>query len=167
MSVTYDPHREITISGLLTNTSGPLANHTIDLTGVVNGRATTNAQGNYSVTLAVSRLGEISAFSADGQSNSVQATLTSQVPTISNFEAVCEGGGIWMFTGTVTGAPTQGEVVNFGNISALKGRSVTVNPDETFSFFCTVSGGQGGVATAQAVDWWGDSSAIAKTTVDC
>jgi hypothetical protein len=115
----------------------------------------------------VSQLGQVSASSADGRSNTVQSTLASQVPTISNFEAVCEGGGIWMFSGTVTGAPTQGEVVNFGNIPALKGRSVTVNPDGAFSFFCTIAGGQGGVATAQAVDWWGDRSAIAKSSVDC
>ncbi len=165
MNVTYDPNKQVTLSGQLSGPSGALANQTINLGGVVNGTATTDANGDYSVTLTVSQLGQVTAASADGLSNTATATLTSQAPTIMSFDATCEGGGVWEFTGTVMGAPTQGEVVNLGGIPALNGVSVNVNPNGSFTVFATVSSGNGGIATAEAVDWWGDTSAVEESGV--
>ena len=167
MVVTYDPNKQVTLGGQLTGQSGPIANQTINLGGVVNGTATTNSQGGYSVTLPVSKLGQVTAASADGLSNIAQSTLVGGSPVISNFDAMPEGGGLWYFSGTVTGAPTQGEVVNFSGITALQNKQVTVNPDGTFAYYCIVNSGQGGWATAEAVDWWGDTSPIVSDLVNC
>lgn len=158
MNVTYLQNKQATFSGQLTNANGAVANQTINLTGVVTATATTNATGSYSITLNIPQLGTEYAASSDGLSNTAQFTLVGGSPVISNFKAVSEGGGLWLFTGSVSGAPTQGEVVNFGGIKALQGQSTTVNSDGTFSFAAVVSSGQGGWASAEAVDWWGDTS---------
>ena len=162
MNVTYVPNKQVTLSGHLTSQNN--VGQMIQFGGVVNGTTTTDSQGNYSTTLHVSQLGQATAVEANGQSNTCTAALVSQIPNIT-FTATAEGNGVWLFSGTVTGAPTQGEVVNFGGITPLAGQSTTVNADGTFSFYCTVYSGQGGVATAQAVDWWGDTSEEATAPV--
>jgi hypothetical protein len=162
LSVAYDPHQQVTLSGQLTgsNTAGQV----IMFGGAVKGSAVTDSNGQYSVTLQASSLGQVNAAEVAGQSNMATANLVSAIPNIT-FTASPEGNGVWLFSGTVTGAPTQGEVVNFGGITPLAGQSTDVNADGSFSFTCIVNEGQGGVATAQAVDWWGDSSAVAKDYV--
>lgn len=162
MTVTYDPNRQVTLSGHLASPSN--AGQVIQFGGVVNGSTITDAQGNYSATLKVAQLGQVTAVEANGQSNTVTAMLVSQIPNIT-FTATPAGNGLWLFSGTVTGAPTQGEVVNFGGITPLLGQSTTVNADGTFSFTCIVAHDQGGMATAQAVDWWGDESPMATASV--
>jgi hypothetical protein len=167
LNVTYEQNKQVVLSGQLTNSSGPVAYEGINLSGSVSGSATTDSQGNYSVTLTATSLGVVSAASADGLSNIAQYTLVGGSPTISNFTADPLGGGLWEFSGSVSGAPTQGEVVNFGGINALQGQSVSVNADGSFDFYAIVNTGQGGWATAEAVDWWGDTSPIAGDAVTC
>jgi hypothetical protein len=167
LNVTYQQNQQVTLSGQLTNSSGPIANEGVNFSGAVTGTATTNAQGAYSVTLKASQLGTVSAVSADGQSNIAQYTLVSNTPTITSFEAESLGAGLWEFFGTVANAPTQGEVINFGGLTALEGQSVSVNSNGSFSYYCIVNSGQGGWATAEAVDWWGDTSQMAVTMVNC
>jgi hypothetical protein len=166
LNVVYLPNRQATFEGQLLNQANPVANQQVNLTGVVNATATTDSQGHYSITLSVPQLGQEYAASGDGQSNTASYTLVGGSPVISNFSAVCKGNGVWCFSGTVSGAPTQGEVVNFGGIKPLLGQSTTVNSDGTFSFSITVTAGNGGWATAQAVDWWGDLSPIASEYVN-
>lgn len=165
MFVTYDPNKQVTLTGQLANQSGPMAGQTIDLGGSVNGTATTNANGNYSVTLSVSQLGQVTAVSADGQSNTCMAMLMSAAPTITNFNATPEGGGVWLLSGNVTGQPLQGTVVNFAGIKAVDGEQETVNANGTFNLYVTVSSGNGGLVEAEAVDWWGDTSQEASEYV--
>lgn len=166
LNVAYLPNKEVTLSGSLFSQSGAVANQTINLGGVVSGTATTNAQGAYSVTLPVSKLGQVTAASADGLSGTMNATLVGGTPTINGFSAVPQGGGVWLFSGYVTGAPTQGEVIHFDGLTALADKSCNVNPDGSFSYYCRVFAGQGGIATAEATDWWGDtSSTVTKVVV--
>lgn len=164
MNVTYDPNREVTLSGGLFSMSGPVANQTVNFGGVVNGTATTNASGMYSVTLPVSQLGQVTAASADGLSNTMQASLVGGAPTIDRFVAMPQNNGYWMLTGQVIGAPTQGEVVQFDGISAVAGLTCNVNADGTFSTLVLIPNGQGGDVMAGAVDWWGDASNEVTTT---
>ena len=165
MNVTYVQNKQVTLTGSLSSSSGPVTNQSINFGGVVKGTATTNAQGNYSVTLKASALGQVTATSADGLSNQATSTLVGGTPKINNFTAMPEGGGLWEFSGNVTGAPAQGEVINFGGIVALDNVTRNVQPDGTFAYFTNVGTGQGGVATAEAVDWWGDTSEVAMTGV--
>jgi hypothetical protein len=142
-----------------------MANRTIDLTGVVKTFATTDAHGKYSITVSVPQLGTEYAACANGQSNTAQFTLVGGSPKISNFTAVAEGNGLWCFSGTVSGAPTQAEVVSFGGIAALRGQSMAVNANGTFDFYAIVKSGQGGWACAEAIDWWRDASPSATDYV--
>jgi hypothetical protein len=158
VNVTYLPGKQATFSGELTNRDGPIANQAINIIGVVSGSATTNSQGDYSVTLSVPKLGMGDAVSADGKSNFAPYNLVGGSPTVSNFTAEAEGNNLWLISGTVSGAPTQGEVVNFGGIIPLQGQSTSVNSDGTFEFYAIIPAGEGGWAYAQAVDWWGDTS---------
>lgn len=167
LNVAYQQNKQVTLSGQLTGSSGAIANETINFSGAVTGTATTNSQGAYSVTLTASELGTVNAASADGNSNTAQYTLVSSTPTITSFQAKSEGSGLWYFSGTVADAPTQGEVINFGGINALMGQSTTVNSDGTFDYWAIVKSGQGGWASAQAVDWWGDTSEYAVDFVNC
>lgn len=167
LNVTYEQNKQVVLSGQLSNASGPVTNEGINFGGSVNGTATTDSQGNYSVTLTATSLGVVTAASADGLSNTAQYTLVGGSPMISNFNAQPLGGGLWEFSGSVSGAPTQGEVVNFGGINALQGQSVSVNADGSFDFYAIVNTGQGGTATAEAVDWWGDTSPVAMDVVNC
>lgn len=162
LSGTYLPGKQATFSGQLTNKSVPVPNETINLTGVVKASTTTDSQGNFRITLSIPQLGAEYAASADGQSNTALFNLQGGSPSISNFTAVAQGNGVWLFSGMVAGAPAQGEVVKFGGITPLEGQSTSVKSDGTFSFYATVPSGEGGVATAQAVDWWGDTSQIAS-----
>jgi hypothetical protein len=165
LDVTYLQGSHATFSGHLQNQYGPIANQTINLTGAVQSSTSTDSQGDYSITLSVPQLGPEYAASADGLSNTALFTLQGGSPTISGFSAVYLGNGIWLFSGTVSGAPTQGEVVNFSGISALQGQSTTVNSDGTFQFYATVPPGQMGTVYAQAVDWWGDTSPTASVDI--
>lgn len=167
LDVTYLQGQQAIFSGQLTNPSGSAAYQTINLTGVVNTTTTTDSQGDYSITMPVPQLGTEFAASADGQSNTAQFNLVGGTPVISGFSAVSEGNGLWLISGSVSGAPTQGEVVNFGGITPLQGQSTGVNDDGTFEFYAIIPSGEGGVASAQAVDWWGDTSDTAGTLVTC
>lgn len=162
LNVTYLPGSEATFSGHLQNQNGPMANQVINLTGPVQASTTTDSQGNYSVTQAVPQLGTEYAASADGLSNIAQFTLQGGGVTIGNFSATDLGNGYWLFSGTVSGASTQGAVVNFSGITPLQGQSTSVNADGTFSFYATVPPDQIGTVNAQAIDWWGDASPTAS-----
>ncbi len=164
LAVTYDPNQQVTLTGQLTKAGNPIGNETINFGGAVNGSVTTDSQGGYNITLTALQLGQLTAASADGRS-SASATLVNGTPAISDFNATCEDGNTWEFTGSVSGAPMQGEVVNLGGIPALNNVQVNVNPDGTFCVLANVSSGNGGIATAQAVDWWGDTSDVAETSV--
>lgn len=162
LNVTYLPGKEAILSGHLSSYGNPIANEPINLTGVVKTSATTDSQGNYSITVGIPQLGNEMAADANGKSNTALFTLQGGSPTIQDFTAVAEGNGVWLFSGSVTNAPAQGEVVNFGGITPLEGQSTAVNADGSFAFYATVPSGQGGIATAEAVDWWGDTSEIAS-----
>jgi hypothetical protein len=165
LGVQYLPDKEVVFTGKLTNPFGSVSNQTIDLTGVVKATAITNGLGNFIITLSIPQLGTEYAASADGHSNTAQVTLAGGKPTISNFAAVAEGGGMWLFEGKVSGVCQEGEVINFGGITALQGQSTTPNQGGIFEFYAIVKSGQGGWATAEAVDWWGDTSPVASTYV--
>jgi hypothetical protein len=164
MQFTYEPNKQVLFTGGVSNTPNP-GGQTIQFSGAVSGDTTTSANGSFSVSLPATSLGGVSATSISQPSNTVTVTLVSQQPVITNFQAINEGNGMWLFTGSVSGPPTQGEVVNFGGIVPLTGKSVTVNADGTFSFVGMVAVGQGGTAWAEAVDWWGETSNAAQAPV--
>jgi hypothetical protein len=165
MAVTYEPNKQVLISGQLTGTSNP-ANEQINIMGAAQGQCVTDAQGNYSVILTANSLGVVGAVTADGQSNIALATLAVGPAVINNFKAVAQPGGYYQFSGNVSGtAPTQGMVIDFGGLACLQNQTVAVNADGSFCLTIQVPQGQTGMVWAQSVDWWGDPSQDVITTV--
>jgi len=167
LSVVYQSDKIATFQGTLTNPCKPYPGQTVNLTGAVNTGAATNAQGVFSVTVQVSKLGTVYAGSADGKSNTAKCTLVGGSPVVGNFKAVSVGSGMWLFSGSVTGAPKQGEMVGCGGITPLQGQKCLVNSDGTFAFYAMVPCREGGWADAEAIDWWGDTSEVAIAFVNC
>jgi hypothetical protein len=167
LNVIYQPNQKAVFQGTLTDQSQPNPSHTVNLTGAVNTQVACSQSGGFTITLPVSQLGTVYAASSDGHSNTAQFTLVGGSPVVGNFKAVSQGGGMWLFSGSVTGAPVQGEVVNFGGITPLDGLSTSVRTDGTFALYAMVPSGEGGWASAQAVDWWGDKSQAVIAFVNC
>src|SRR5262245_30132830 len=90
---------------------------TVQFSGVYTGSAQTNANGDFSITVQPSQLGNVFAQVTDSEqltSSSVGQALASLIPTISNFRAVQVGRDAWTFSGTVTDEHAAGLVVTLG-----------------------------------------------------
>jgi hypothetical protein len=157
MNYAYGTGNNVTFSGQLTGAPND-ANQVIGISGYgANTQTTTDANGNYSVTVPVTQLGTVSAaYVVNGQqqaSNSV--TVNPAAPQITNFAAVEEPNDYYEFTGTITGVPNPGGMtITLGGLQAVQGQTITVNANGTFSesFFMN---GQAGNVNANTMDWWG------------
>jgi hypothetical protein len=130
-----------------------------------NGSAITDGNGNYTVTIPVTKLGTVTAMTMDNQSNRPQVALNPPAPQIVNFVASAEPGGLEDFSGKVTGTPNPGGMsIAFGGLTALLNRYTQVNADGTFDVVFALNG-QVGVAMAQTKDWWGQVSNVAQDYV--
>jgi hypothetical protein len=161
MAVNYQPNHQVILYGVLSGEPNN-AGQVIGFSGAASGAATTDSNGYYNVTLTASQLGQVNAVDAADPAATAQATLTSSASMMNNFIAVQDGGGYWDFKGQVTGAPTSGMVVNFGGL--IQGQHINVNPDGTFDLYMYLAPNQMGIVTAQATDWWGDTS---NSAMDC
>ena len=159
LNVAYNANRQVTFSGHVT-ASQP-SGLTVQISGSASGTATTNANGDYSVTLTGNNLGQVSAATTDGRSNTATSTLTATTPTIQNLGYTKGFLNYYTFAGDVTGDVTAGMVIVFGGISALSGRTATVDANGHFSITVQVTDQGPWTASAYAVDWWGlDSQTV-------
>jgi hypothetical protein len=170
LSITgYAANKVVTAGGQVADTPNP-GGLTVNLT--LGGQAwcstTTDANGNWSISATASSLGQITAATGDGQSNTASAMLTdSQRPVIDAFDCVSEGNQWVLFTGHVTDANYQGMVIQFNGIHTMDGQSTTVDSKGNFAFLAHLDGKADdiGVLNGQAVDWYGLASAFAETDV--
>jgi hypothetical protein len=139
---------------------------TVQLTGAASGTATTDANGNFSVTLTATALATIYASTTDGLSNTASVLLADVAPTISNFAFTEDSSNLYVFSGTVTGN-NAGEVVTLGGmVAATDGQVLPVSSTGYFSLAIQLTGASNdGSITAQATDWWGLTSNLAETWV--
>ena len=135
--------------GRVTNTPNP-GGLTVQLSGVASGTATTSANGTFMVQLVASGLGTEYAATADGQSNTAQATLTDPAPTVDQFEWGEGAGGMFDFSGHVSGG-YQGETVNLGGLYDLQGKTATLDASGDFNIYVVLNGqmNDNGNATAR------------------
>jgi hypothetical protein len=172
-----------TISLNITNQSGcqvMLSGHvddldpgglTVQLSGHYSGAATTDATGNYAVTVTASGLGAVYAVTTDrlGQtSNTAEADITCPPPRIVNFMAVRESGSTYTFSGTVQAGYGSAAtlVVSFSGFPEVQNVVVSVGSDNTFHFTVDLSKTDIGLVSVQTTDWWGQVSNVAQTYVD-
>jgi hypothetical protein len=167
LAVSYGTQKTITLSGHLSD-NGPLAGKTVNFSGAATGSATTDGNGDYSLTLSANSLGTVRAYTSDGQSNIPSITLTSNTPVIQNFGWVEMPNHWFTFTGKVIDESPGGLVVQFGGApESMQNKSVTVAADGTFSFTIQLDGtiNDNGTVSAVVTDWWGLTSAAAYCVV--
>jgi hypothetical protein len=122
------------------------------------GQATTDSNGNYSVTIPVTKLGNATAKVTQDANATVTTNVRVAAPQINNFTAIQLGGGDWEFKGNITGTPDpQGLTINFSGFTAINGSTTTVLADGTFDVVFDL-GNATGFVTASTTDWWGQAS---------
>jgi hypothetical protein len=141
----------LAISGRVTNAPSP-GGLTVNLQGTAPGTATTDANGNYSVTLQASGSGPETAQTSDGLSNLAMVSVSMQ--TITQFTYFSYPLHMFMFTGHVNGPNSAGETVNFAGIKDMQGKSTTVDSNGNFTITVQLDGlsDDTGNVTAQVTD---------------
>jgi hypothetical protein len=164
-SVQYGTGTTIVLSGHFGNTSTP-AGQVVNIWGKANGSSVTDINGNFSITLVASGLGDVYAQVDD--SNVADAVLVDSAPVIDKFTATEGSNDMWVFTGHVIDMNPQNLTINLGGQPvSLAGKTVTVDASGNFSIAIQLNGTESdnGTATAQAVDAWGVTSNIAMTLI--
>ncbi|MBM3995676.1 MAG: hypothetical protein FJ303_16215 [Planctomycetes bacterium] len=160
LSVSYGTGASVTLSGTLDDIDK--SGRIVTFSGVATGMTTTNATGHFSWTTTPTGVGEIHANGTDlwGQAaNTATVTVTSNVPTIVNFEAVHGSGNTWIFRGRVIDDQPEGLTVRFGGLMSLVGVTATTDADGYFSITHDITAGEtSGTASAIVTDWWGQDS---------
>jgi len=154
MNLACGANKTVILSGKVTDAQA--GGVVVTFSGVVSGTATTDANGNYSVTLTPTALGQITATTTDVwglTSSSVMATVSNTAPTIT-LTAV-QHGNTWTFSGHVTDEYAAGLVVTFSGPGAINGRTTTVACDGTYSLSVMLTSSDVGWVTATVTDWWG------------
>ncbi|MFO0879317.1 MAG: hypothetical protein U0840_18380 [Gemmataceae bacterium] len=100
LNVSYGVGRQVTLSGDLMG-SGDVANVAISITGSATGQTSTDADGEYSLTVEASNLGMVTATAGDGLA-SAWSEITDEPPVITDFEAIEGADRVWTFRGTLT-----------------------------------------------------------------
>ncbi|MBM4070344.1 MAG: hypothetical protein FJ271_15525 [Planctomycetes bacterium] len=166
LNITYMTQRTVTLSGTVSSIDA--GGRTVTFSGVATGSAVTTSNGMFSYTTQASALGNIQAVTTDlwGQtSSSVQVTVASNDPSITNFAAVHGIGTVWTFQGRVIDESASGLTITFAGIPSLANRTTTVGQDGWFYLTIELQEGEEGVVTAETIDWWGLESNEAQTTV--
>jgi hypothetical protein len=158
LSIAYGTQKNVTLTGQLTDIDK--AGQTITFTGVANGTAVTDSEGNFSLTTTASALGAIDAAETDlwGQAGCAEVTVSRDAPDITSFQAIGGFGTTWLFQGQVTGPNVEGLIIQFGGLPSLDGQTAVVEADGSFAFTRTLAEGENGTVTAITTDAWGQDS---------
>jgi hypothetical protein len=161
---TYGPNGSVTLSGHVTDDAPN--NLTVNFSGAVTGSATTNANGDFTLTPSSWTTGTVSVRTTDvwGQvSSTATAALGNVAPTIDHFAAVHSAGNLWTFQGEVTDEYAPGLTVHLSGIPTLNGTvgytATTVGNNTCwFSYSVNLQPGESGTVTAETWDWFGLAS---------
>ncbi len=167
-SVTYGTARSITLTGTET-ADGSVSGKTITIWGVASGSTTTDTNGNFSITLTASSLGDVRLKDTDGSSNIVTITLTDTAPALTSFTAVEGSGNVWCFSGTVAYNRSFSDLTIYfaGTPISIQGKTTTVDNTGHFELYLTLNGlaSDNGTVSASATDAWGLTSNTLTDTV--
>jgi hypothetical protein len=139
--------------------SASVANQVIDLGGVVQGTAVTDANGHFTRTLGATGLGTARAWSDDGLSNIATATLAVPPPNIDRLIAVEEPTD-WVISGHVTGYNPGSLTITLGGLASVNNVTVAVDADGNFATAVHLNGTaqDDGFLSAVTTDVWGQRS---------
>jgi hypothetical protein len=159
LSLSYGSGRWVTLTGKVTDIDP--GGQRVNFSGVVNSWVTTNADGTFSLTTQASALGTITAGTTDSWQQSsapVKVTVACPAPVISNFTASGGPNRVWTFSGQVAARNASELTINFGGIPSLKGETVQVAADGTFTLSVVLQPGEMGMVWAETTDCWGQAS---------
>jgi large repetitive protein len=154
MNLAYGANKTVILSGKVTDAQA--GGMVVTFSGVATGTTTTDANGNYSVTLTPTALGQITATTTDVwglSSAAASVTVTNTAPTITL--VATQHGNIWTFSGHVTDDYATGLVVTFSGPADINGKTAVVGGDGNFSLTVVLSPNDAGWITATVTDWWG------------
>ena len=148
---------QVVLSGTITD-ENPLT-VCMAFTGAATGSASVNANGQFSVTVALASIDEVHATATD-ENNLSSDTLTvtpANSPPIVTLEAIlAEGpGNIWTFRGRVNDEFPAGLTVYLNDLAGLDNQPVTVDADGYYFFQTSLAAGTEGTVTATVLDPWG------------
>ena len=129
-----------TLSGTVSDANP--ANLTVNFGGALSGQtATTDANGNYSLSTTISGPATVSATVTDGlgqPSNEADFAITADTPPSITLSGIETSAGHWTLSGTVSDANPANLTVNFGG--ALSGQTATTDSYGNYSLATTISG---------------------------
>jgi hypothetical protein len=163
MTISYGTGHQLILSGTVTDQYP--SGLKVTFTGVVpsGSSTTTDANGNFIVTLSANKLGDVLATTTDtwGQaSNTAKVTASNTAPVISNLWASAGNYDVWTITGTVTDEHAAGLTVTFWGLQAVAGKTAVVQADGSFTLSVVIPSNQSGYIYCQTTDWWGAQSNI-------
>jgi hypothetical protein len=157
LSISQSGAKGVVLSGQVTNPN-PGAGVIIQFSGsAYHGQAVTGADGSFSVSGQADNLGTIYAAAMEDGSTlaTAQVQVTSQAPSIANFQAVRGVNNYYTFSGQVNDEYPPGLVVTFGGLQQLIGQTATVWTNNCFSITVQLCQGETATVSAQVTDWWG------------
>jgi hypothetical protein len=171
LTETSNGGNSVTLSGHVTapNPSGlPIV-----IGGGAGGSTTTDANGNFNITLNANIAAAITAYATDAWSETSNlASATSGTPTaalippsITNFSVTQEGNS-FTFSGQLNTPMLPGSTVQLGGLPSLNTTSpITVGANGWFSITITLQPGEDGTATVVGTDGNGNTSGVASCIV--
>ncbi len=158
MAVAYGSARNLTLSGHLAN-APTVSNQAVAISGQATGTATTDVNGDYTIALTATALGEVDAAS-NGATASVM--LTDPALFIDSFSHFEGSGGLITFSGHVTreGRGTAGLWISLYGGPSVTNQYAAVQADGSFSVTLQFPGQSidNGTVWAKTVDAWGTVS---------
>jgi hypothetical protein len=151
----------VLLSGTVTDAQP--ANCNVSFGGVASGQIYPNPSGQFSLTVAASKLGTITARAENVEgvySAQAQATISSTAPSLTLTASGQGAGGVITLCGQVTAAGAAGLTVTFrGAVSA------TAVTDSNGRFSLATTSWSPGAVTAQTTDAWGQTSNTPSATL--
>src|SRR5262249_20849957 len=148
------PNKMVCLSGTLTDTNP--ATTWVNFSGQAQGTVEADSTGHFSKTVSAYGLGRVMATARDQiglSSSAVTANITDSAPVISDLTATPGNYGVWTITGKVTDQMNPaGLVVVFSGLTAVQGKTATVQADGTFSLSVVIPSNQSGYIYAQTTD---------------
>jgi hypothetical protein len=144
----------------------------VNLSGVVSGSVSVEANGAFSTQVTATGLGQVTAVAQDNQqqisSNQVSTQISAEQPVINNFAVFRNQNTTWTIQGQVADDQSAAAVpVLFGGPGNVQNMTVNTDANGNFCFAITINTAMPSFTiTAVATDSWGLQSDLVSCTVN-
>jgi hypothetical protein len=142
LNVTPEPAFDVHVSGTVTDSADP-ANCVVNLSGVLRGKVSVNADGTFAADLTATGVGQVTGVAQDTlmRVSSVPVTVDVSVepPDIENFVVIHNADNTWTIRGTVVDLAPAGLTVVFGGPGSVQNATATCDSSGNFNVAFTIS----------------------------